>query len=119
MAPPEQLIEQLAGQEEGRRCDYLGLALEELARGRPFEPSWREALRRSASALDAGDRELLARAGGILGAFDLETQQSQLSLLTEQIDTRLSQARRQCETGARLASTLGVLLGLGLAVLII
>lgn len=72
----------------------------------------------SAEPLDQQERRLLASVGDILGTSDLETQLGQLGLLSEQLDSILTDARISCEKNRRLSATLGSLLGLSLAVIL-
>lgn len=72
----------------------------------------------STEPLDLPERRLLSSVGDLLGTSDLETQLGQLSLLSEQLDALLSEARVCCEKNRRLSVTLGSLLGLSLAVIL-
>ncbi|MEG1849941.1 MAG: stage III sporulation protein AB [Oscillospiraceae bacterium] len=119
LAAPPTLLDQLAAQPEYAQCDYLLDAREGLAQGLPFLQAWENAVRNSEAALNRDDRTVLAQIGAFLGMSDLETQDSQLSLLAEQLAARLAAARDKTESSAKLSSTLGALLGLALAVLII
>jgi stage III sporulation protein AB len=105
----------LPGGEDGD-CDYVREAQSRVARGEDFDSAWRSAVWQSAAPLGAQDRELVSQVGDILGASDLETQRGQLALLKERLQARLDEARNSAQTGAKLCTTLGTLLGLAFAV---
>lgn len=117
MAPPVQLMKELLEDTDFHGCDYLSGALDGLTRGETLASAWTDALQSSALCLMPQDKLLLKQAGGILGASDLETQQQRLALLTRQLEARIQKARERSPTDAKLAATLGSLLGLALAVL--
>lgn len=117
LAPPGQLLTILLSDPVLYGCDYLAAAVKN-DRPASFSTIWAQAVDASAEPLDPPERRLLASVGDILGTSDLETQIGQLSLLSEQLDTILAQARISCEKNRRLSATLGSLLGLSLAVIL-
>lgn len=117
LAPPEQLLTILQNDPVLCGCDYLAAAVKN-DRPASFSTIWTQAVGASAEPLDQQERRLLASVGDILGTSDLETQLGQLGLLSEQLDSILTDARISCEKNRRLSATLGSLLGLSLAVIL-
>lgn len=117
LAPPGQLLTILKSDSVLSDCDYLTMAANDDTQ-KNFSVAWEKAVSQSAEPLDMPERKLLTSLGAILGASDLETQLGQLTLLSEQLEALLKEARISCEKNQRLSATLGSLLGLSLAVIL-
>lgn len=98
-------------------CDYLIEAADK-SKHTVFSTAWEQAVLESAERLEAADRRLLASVGGIIGNSDIETQTGQLSLVSEQLESLLKDARASCEKNRKLSTALGSLLGLAIAVIL-
>ncbi len=117
LAPPWELLRELAEQENFRRCQYLVDAVERMKSGEAFSSVWRESIEKSTCALNDADRRLLEEISNLLGRSDLQTQEGQLDLLIEQAAQQLTEARRSAEQNAKLAATLGILCGMAVFIL--
>lgn len=118
LSPPEALLNAVQLEPTFARCDYLSDACQEIHAGADVETAWRRAVRSSREPFTPEDRAQLVRMGELLGKSDLETQLSQLLLLSERIEQRAGQARGQASVQARLSTTLGSLAGLALVILL-
>lgn len=90
--------------------------------GDTFRQIWNEEIERipeGASAFGKGDRQLLSALGEYLGFLDRETQERNLLLYLEQLDLRIGEMRDRRQERCRLYTSLGVMSGLFLAVLLI
>lgn len=117
-----------AGNPVGKRVDgVLGsLFLETAATlesqpGEPFSAIWRNAVSEmeGKTALSKSDRQTLENLGEHLGFLDRETQERTLLLYLEQVDTELQVLREHRQERCRLYTSLGVMGGLFLAVILV
>ncbi|MCD8225231.1 MAG: stage III sporulation protein AB [Clostridiales bacterium] len=85
-----------------------------------FSEIWREEVQRTDAdgPLKEADRQALASLGEHLGFLDREMQERNLLLYLEQLDLTLEQLRLHRQERCRLYSSLGVLSGLFLAILL-
>ena len=87
--------------------------------GEPFNSIWKEAvLRMNDTALSKTDRQTLAALGEHLGFLDRETQERTLLLYLEQVDAELGVLREHRQERCRLYTSLGIMGGLFLAVIL-
>ena len=112
----------------GRRMDgALGALFQETAAsiekrpGEPFPVIWKEAAARldGRTALSKSDRQTLQALGEHLGFLDRETQERTLLLYLEQVDTELQALREHRQERCRLYTSLGIMGGLFLAVILV
>lgn len=105
-------VEQFAELECIRRCGVL------VQQGRTFPEGWKQAVRESEKALGRQEAELLAGLGDVLGSADLDSQLAAIQHTKTCMQARLEQARNQEQKYGRLYRTLGVLGGLGAAIIL-
>lgn len=115
----DSLVNQAASAEEFAKLGFLAECGEKMRTGESFSESWRESVSRNANALGKQSAAIVADLSGILGRSDLESQLAALEYGKSMLETRLVEAREYASRHGRLYRTLGVLAGLGLAVLII
>ena len=96
-------------------------ALLEAQPGEPFPTLWRKAVSGmdGKTALSKSDRQMLESLGEHLGFLDRETQERTLLLYLEQVDTELLVLREHKQERCRLYTSLGVMGGLFLAVILV
>lgn len=96
-------------------------ALLEAQPGEPFPTLWRKAVSgmEGKTALSKSDRQMLESLGEHLGFLDRETQERTLLLYLEQVDTELLVLREHKQERCRLYTSLGVMGGLFLAVILV
>ena len=89
--------------------------------GEPFPVIWRKAVSvmEGKTALSKSDRQTLETLGEHLGFLDRETQERTLLLYLEQVDTELEVLREHRQERCRLYTSLGVMGGLFLAVILV
>ena len=96
-------------------------ALLEAQPGEPFPTVWRNVVSgmEGKTALSKSDRQMLESLGEHLGFLDRETQERTLLLYLEQVDTELLVLREHKQERCRLYTSLGVMGGLFLAVILV
>ncbi len=72
----------------------------------------------NATALGEDTARAVSGLGGVLGASDLESQLSAIEYGISVLESRLEEARERAGARMKLYSTLGMLAGLGAAVLV-
>ena len=89
--------------------------------GEPFSAIWRNAVSEmeGKTALSKSDRQTLENLGEHLGFLDRETQERTLLLYLEQVDAELQVLREHRQERCRLYTSLGVMGGLFLAVILV
>ena len=89
--------------------------------GEAFPVIWRKAVSvmKGKTALSKSDRQTLETLGEHLGFLDRETQERTLLLYLEQVDTELEVLREHRQERCRLYTSLGVMGGLFLAVILV
>ena len=117
LAPPSELISGFC-REFDSLPDYV-VAAEKLLCEFEFDSAWEKAVLQSELALNQSDRRLICRFGEILGKSDIETQLSQLNLLTEQLKNEIASAKAESQQKRRLCQTLCTLAGAAVSVLLL
>lgn len=89
--------------------------------GEPFNQIWKEEVDRldADTALTKTDRQSLAALGEHLGFLDSEMQERNLLLYLEQLDLVIGELRSHRQERCRLYTSLGVMSGMFLAVLLL
>ncbi|MCI8497144.1 MAG: hypothetical protein HFE85_02685 [Clostridiales bacterium] len=120
-APIDEIIEQAAHMEQLKPLSFLPDCAVMCRTGEAFPAAWKQALtlKQRTLSLKGRDMELLQAFGAGLGATDVEGQLSHCALYEKMLEETLQQARRDKETHGRLTASLGVLAGIGTAVLLI
>ncbi len=86
--------------------------------GSPFGESWRCSVGGSIPELGEASAQVVMGLGGVLGASDLESQLSAIEYSISVLDSRLEEARELAAVRMKLYGTLGLLAGLGAAILV-
>lgn len=122
-APLPEALEAVGERTEGVLSDWMlqvSKRLEE-QQGEPFCQIWREEVGRldADAALAKTDRQSLAALGEHLGFLDCEMQERNLLLYLEQLDLVIGELRSHRQERCRLYTSLGVMSGMFLAVLLL
>lgn len=98
---------------------YLTDCRDRMRRGEDFPSSWRGAVENCANVFGKEETRLLSALGDVLGATDLDSQLTALSYTKEQLEHRLGLARQDKQKHGKLYSTLGVLIGLAIVIILV
>lgn len=112
------LISQAAANGEFAQLAFLGVCRDEMQAGNTFPESWRIAVEKEKNNLGANAAAIVATLAEVLGAADLESQLAALQYGVSLLESRLEEARSYAAKHKKLYQTLGILAGLGLAVII-
>lgn len=110
------LISQAAVCAEFKDLTFLPACGESLRRGESFPESWKTAVE-AFPELKREEKTVMLSLGDILGASDLESQLSAIEYGKALLETRLETAREYAGKHKKLYRTLGILAGLGIAIL--
>lgn len=86
--------------------------------GGKFPQGWQQAVKSCGGDLLPGDREILCRLSGILGAYELQAQLEEIAQLRAQLEEAASQAAQLAERENKLYTSLGPLVGLALCIVL-
>jgi stage III sporulation protein AB len=112
------LIGTAASSGEFASLGFLGDCDARLSAGEGFCESWRTSVEAWAPALGKTAAPVIAGLGGVLGQSDLESQISAIDYGAAVLEDRLLAAREDAARYNRLYSALGVLAGLGIAIIL-
>ena len=122
-APLHEAFETVGRRTEGHLAELFVQVAERIGEqnGETFCSIWKKQveLLGTETALSAGDRQSLAALGEHLGFLDREMQERNLLLYLEQLDLRIQQMREHKQERCRLYTSLGVMSGLFLAILLV
>lgn len=122
-APLPEALEAVGERTEGVLSEWMLQVSKRLAeqQGEPFCLIWREEVGRldADAALAKTDRQSLAALGEHLGFLDCEMQERNLLLYLEQLDLVIGELRSHRQERCRLYTSLGVMSGMFLAVLLL
>ena len=122
-APLPEALETVGERTTGVLSEWMIQVSERLLRqqGEPFNQIWKEEVDRldADTALTKTDRQSLAALGEHLGFLDSEMQERNLLLYLEQLDLVIGELRSHRQERCRLYTSLGVLSGMFLAVLLL
>lgn len=92
-----------------------------LRRAEPFAEAWEKAICGAAPAMQwtKADCRMALSLGGILGAADAESQSEAIALLEEELAAQQQEAKKNSRTLGRMYRSLGVLAGIGMALLFV
>jgi len=113
------LITSLASQQRFAQLGFIRQCAGDMQNGRPFSDSWQTALRNWSYALGKEEAEILASLGDIIGRSDLENQLSAIALTRQQLEQRIEAAREKAVTQGKLYRSMGVLVGMAAAIILI
>lgn len=116
LLPAGELMGEIAAEACFSQLNYLRVFSQK--KGQPFPQAWEEAVEEEKSELTQEDKELILRLGDILGAFDLESQQNELSCLRHQIEQSAGFLEEQEEKERKLYPVIGPLIGLAICILL-
>ncbi len=120
--PVPELMETLAGQTPEPVCRVFQACAdrqEQLGR-EPFSAVWEQAVDQCGGLeLTARERRELSAVGNILGRYDVDGQLGALGALHHRVEQLYDEAVRERENKGRVYSTLGVVTGLGLVILLV
>lgn len=112
------LIRQAAAADEFRELTFLKVCAEKVEAGGDFPICWKEAVA-AFWIFDREESKIVQSLGGVLGASDLESQLSALEYARELLEARILAVRDYAAKHKKLYRTLGVLSGLGIAVVLL
>lgn len=120
-APIDEMIEQAAQMEELRSLPFLKICANKCREGIAFPTAWNQSMeeQKRGLSLKTHDMEMLHAFGTGLGTTDVEGQTAHCALYRGLLEEALQTARAEKETYGRLTASLGVLAGIGTAVLLI
>lgn len=122
-APLHEALEAVGRRTEGTLSVLFGKVSERVMsqQGEAFSEIWKEEVERlgQEALLSKEDRQSLAAFGKHLGFLDREMQERNLLLYLEQLDLRIQEMREHKKERCRLCTSLGVMGGLFLAILLI
>ncbi len=119
LAPIDRIVARLAGRGEYADLSFVGGCARRCSGGLRFEQAFEQALLDEKTALKQDDILTLLPLAQVLGAVDIEGQLSALALSRSLLDQRLEQAREERRTYSRLYSTLGLLSGAAIAIVLL
>lgn len=117
LPPPDELLRQMC--RENRELPKYVYSANELMTKYNFSDAWKNAIFTCEQPFDDSDRLLLSKLGDILGKSDIETQLSQIELLSDRIKTQIGQARAQATEKSRLSQTLWTMAGAAAAIMLL
>lgn len=113
------LLNSACGQSMLQPCSYLAPCREALRQGEAFPSAWQKAVRQCPGALGVEQAAVLETLGDVLGATDLDSQLTALAWVREQLEHHLLSARQDREKYHKMYSTLGVLCGIAIAIILL
>lgn len=116
-----ELLQMMAESSALEELSFLGHCVQEMKCGNAFPIAWKSALDlgHEQSYLEAEDIQTLGLIGGVLGGADAQSQIGELSVIASLLEQCRDKAKEAQEEKGKLYRSLGVLSGLGIAVLII
>lgn len=86
---------------------------------KPFSEQWNDMLKMYSKILNASDMEILINFGKTLGTSDLSGEISNIEMYIALLYSQISQAQQSIETKSGVYKTLGLSLGLAVAIILI
>lgn len=111
-----ELIEWLSDYESLKELTFLPLCNQKISQGLSFPIAWRQALDEINSSED--DRKIVRQIGEVLGSTDAGNQISELAVIRSLIEQNKKLAEEEKAQKSKLYHSLGILSGIGLAILI-
>lgn len=99
-------------------CPYLNDCCAHMRQGESFSASWKQAVQASADLLGKDEAALLGALGDTLGCTDLDSQLTAIAYTRELLEAKLTAARDYQCTHSKLYRTLGLLTGVGIAIIL-
>lgn len=119
--PTKELIGQLARLDGLESLRFIKECDEQMQKNGNFPKLWKESIENSRNRMDlnSADRELLKRIGDVVGGTDADGQISGLGLIGQMLSQALGQAEEERKQKGTLYRSLGVLCGIGIAILLV
>ncbi len=117
--PVGEIVSQMAMQSRFASLTFLEECKERLRQGEPFPDAWRASAAKQRQLLAKDDYERLASLGSTLGATDAQEQQQTIAMYTRMFEKSYEAARAECASRSRMYLTIGVLAGIGFAILML
>jgi stage III sporulation protein AB len=120
-SPVDVLMAKLNSLAEYKDLRAFGICHRNFRKCRDFQKAWEDAINESKQflSLDEGDYETLLWLGQVLGTTDVEGQTASCERYRELINQRLSQARADQASKGKMYTSLGILAGAFVFVLLI
>ncbi len=117
--PTFEMLERLSDSGSFGGCTYLNQCFGRVKSGWQFPQAWRKSVQEERSGLGKRDKAILSNVADILGGSDFESQIEALSLNRSLLKQNLSEAIGERNTRGKLYRSLGILLGIGIAIFMI
>lgn len=119
--PTGDILQRLAKSESLSHLVFLPDCAARMQEAVPFPVLWKQCVERHASfmSLTADDRQTLHMLGSVLGGSDAKSQLNGFALLDELTRQALTQAQESLSQKGKLYRSLGILGGVGIAILLV
>lgn len=111
-----QLIETISRLDSLAVLPHLGVCCKSMEEGNPFPKAWSDSVKLAGYTEE--EKQILRQVGEILGSTDAQNQISTLSMLREFMTQCQKEAEKERNEKGKLYHSLGILGGIGLAILI-
>ena len=117
--PTSELIRSLAYNENFIALTFLKECNRKIEQGDAFPEAWKSGLRLwRDTRMNEKDKEILSGVSDILGSSDSESQMNSLELTASLLKQNLKEALEEKNTTGKLYRSLGLLIGIGMAIFI-
>ncbi len=117
--PIGEIVVQMAQQSQFSCLTFLNECKQLLAKGESFPLAWRSSVAQHRNWISKEDLERLISLGDILGTTDALEQQKSIEMYNRLFAKSYETARTECTSHARMYLTIGVLAGVGFAILML
>ncbi len=116
-----ELIRKLSVEEGLSHLGFLPLAFKLMEEGQPFPKAWEQSLCREKrrSYLSGGDLRIIGMFSDVIGKSDRKSQMGGIELIEQLLNQAIEAAKRMRDEKGGLYRSLGILGGIGLAVLLL
>lgn len=119
LRPLEEIFSYLKEQESINELDFISICAQQLEKKEPFPQAFIQSVRHSRCALNHQDREIICQLADILGASDVDNQLNAIALVKNSIISQLENAQLGLEKRCGMYTSLGVLSGIALVIILI
>ncbi|MDD6236299.1 MAG: stage III sporulation protein AB [Clostridiales bacterium] len=117
--PTSELIRALAYNENFTALTFLKVCSQKIEQGEAFPEAWKSGIFLwKDTRMNEKDKEILSGVSDILGSSDYESQVNSLGLTAALLEQNLKEALAAKNTTGKLYRSLGVLIGIGMAIFI-
>ncbi len=117
--PIGEIVLQMSAQSQFTRLTFLSECRQRLSQGVSFPQAWKSSVVQQRSLLSKEDFERLISLGDVLGTTDALEQQKTIEMYTHLFEKSYESARGECTSYSRMYLTIGVLAGVGFAILML